>query len=338
MRILYVAMAHEYGRRELGPSFEEMNFRSALDGMGHDVHTFDFRVRRDAVGERQMAHELVTLAAEVEPDLAFFFLFEDEIPPATIRAVGDAGGCPTMNWFADDHWRFEGFTRRYAPALDWSITTDREALPKYHSLGVDQVILSQWAVNRYAYRRTAEKIEHGVTFVGLPHGNRREIIAGLSQAGHDVECWGEGWPQGRIEHAAMVQLFGASAINLNLSNSSTFSPTLRFRLGALARGRWSDVRGAQPRPSQIKGRTFEVPGSGGFLLTEAVPHLDEYFVPGREVGVFVDVDDLVEQVGHWLSHPAQRAAVAEAGYRRALAEHTYDDRFAAIFAAAGLPV
>ena len=336
MRILYVAMAYEYGRPELGPSFEEMNFRSALDGMGHDVHPFDFRARRDAVGERQMARELVALAAEVEPDLAFFFLFEDEISPATIRAVGDAGGCPTMNWFADDHWRFEGFTRRYAPALDWSITTDREALPKYRRLGVDQVVLSQWAVNRYAYCRTAEKIEHGVSFVGLPHGNRREVIAGLTRAGYDVECWGDGWPKGRIDHAAMVHLFGASAINLNLSNSSSPSRTLRFRLGALARGRWGDVRRARARPSQIKGRTFEVPGSGGFLLTEAVPHLDEYFVPGREVGVFASSDDLVEQVDYWLAHPSERAAVAEAGHRRALAEHTYDHRFAAIFSAAGL--
>ena len=43
MRILYAGMAHEYGRPELGPSFEEMNFRSALEGMGDDVHAFDFR-------------------------------------------------------------------------------------------------------------------------------------------------------------------------------------------------------------------------------------------------------------------------------------------------------
>ncbi len=336
MRIIYVAMAHEYGRPELGPSFEEMNFRSAFEGMGHEVHPFDFRARLEAVGREQMERELVTLAAEVEPDLAFFFLFEDEIPPATVRAVGAAGRCPTMNWFADDHWRFDGFTRRYAPAFDWSITTDRDALPKYAAAGVENVLLSQWGVNRYAYAKTAEAIEHEVTFVGLPHGDRREVIARLQQAGHDVQCWGEGWPGGRIDHAEMVHIFGASTINLNLSNSSTPPRTLRFRLGALARGRWDDARQAKPRPSQIKGRTFEVPGSGGFLLTEAVPHLEEYFVPGREIGVFTDTNDLIEQVDHWLRNPAQRSAVAEAGYRRALAEHTYDHRFATIFAAAGL--
>jgi spore maturation protein CgeB len=336
MRILYVAMAHEYGRPELGPSFEEMNFRSALEGMGHELRRFDFRARLDAVGRTEMNAELVALAGEADPDLAFFFLYEDEIAPATIRAVAQAGRCPTMNWFADDHWRFDAFTRRYAPALEWSITTDRDALPRYRAAGIEGVLLSQWAVNRHAYAETAASIEHGVTFVGLPHGDRRATIDRLRQAGHTVECWGEGWPNGRLDHAAMVRVFGTSAINLNLSNSSTPPRTLRFRLGALARGRLSDARRPRPRPSQIKGRTFEVPGCGGFLLTEAVPHLDEYFVPNEEIGVFDTTDDLVEQVGYWLAHPDERAAVAAAGHRRALAEHTYDHRFAAIFAAAGL--
>lgn len=336
MRILYVALTHEYGRPELGPSFEEMNFRSALEGMGHELHAFDFHARLDAVGNDAMQRELVDRATDVDPDLAFFFLYEDEIEPATIRAVGQAGGAPTMNWFADDHWRFDSFTRRFAPAFDWSVTTDRNALPKYGAIGYERAILSQWGVNRYAYRKTAAALEHEVTFVGLPHGDRRAVVERLRGAGHAVQCWGEGWPNGRIDHAAMVHLFGASAVNLNLSNSSTLPRTPRFRLGALARARWDDARQARPRPPQIKGRTFEVPGSGGFLLTDTAPGLEEYFVPGVEVGVFEGADDLVEQVDRWLSQPEERAAVAEAGYRRTLAEHTYDHRFAAIFAAAGL--
>jgi spore maturation protein CgeB len=336
VRVLYVAMSHEYGRPELGPSFEEMNFRSALEGMGHEVHAFDFKARHAVVGAEPMRRELVALAREVDPDLAFFFLFEEEIDPDTIRAVGQAGGCPTMNWFADDHWRFERFTRRYAPAFDWSVTTDRDALPKYRAIGYESVLLSQWGVNRYAYRKTADRIEHEVTFVGTPHGDRREAIDRVRAAGHDVRCWGDGWPGGRLDHDGMVHVFGASAINLNLSNSSRPNRTLRFRLGALARGRWSHALPARPRPSQIKGRTFEVPGSGGFLLTESVPYLEDFFVPGDEIGVFADAGDLAEQVGYWLDDPERRASVAAAGHRRALAEHTYDHRFATIFAATGL--
>jgi spore maturation protein CgeB len=336
VRILYVAMAHEYGRRELGPAFEEMNFRSALEGMGNEVHPFDFAQRLAAVGRDEMARELLDRAAELRPDLAFFFLHEDELAPATVRAVGTAGGCPTLNWFADDHWRFERFTRHFAPAFDWSVTTDHEALAKYRAIGYERAILSQWGVNRYAYSKTRTALEHDVTFVGLPHGDRRATVAQLEAAGIGVECWGEGWPNGRIGHSEMVDVFSSSAINLNLSNSSSLPRTLRFRLGALARRRWDDARQAKPRPPQIKGRNFEVPGCGGFLLTEALPHLDEYFVPGAEIGVYTDRDDLVAQARRWLDAPEERAAVAAAGHRRALAEHTYDQRFAAIFATAGL--
>ena len=79
-----------------------------------------------------------------------------------------------------------------------------------------------------------------------------------------------------------------------------------------------------------------MPGCGGFLLTERVPHLERYFELDAEIGVYDGEDELVEQARYWLGHPEERAAVAQAGYRRVLAEHTYDHRFAEIFGAAGL--
>ncbi len=332
MRILYVAMAHDYGKPERGPSFEQTNFHSSLVGMGHDVVQFDFMEREAAIGRHAMRAELLDTLSRVEPDVAFFCLFTDELDPDTIRAVRRRGGCPTVNWFADDHWRFEIFSRHVAPAFDLAVTTDEDSLAKYAAEGIDDVLLSQWACNRYAYDKTGDEISHLVTFVGQPHGTRPATIERLRAAGHEVECWGLGWPAGRLDHDGMVEVFGTSRINLNLSNSSLPPNTLRVRVGRiLGRG----PKG--PRPAQIKGRNFEVPGCGGFLLTERVPHLERYFELGEEVGVYDGEDDLIEQVGHWLGDADRRAAVAEAGYRRTVAEHTYDHRFAAIFEAMGLP-
>jgi spore maturation protein CgeB len=332
MRILWVATEYEYGDPALGLSFEEMNFRRALEGMGHDVTAFDFLARDRELGRDEMNARLLAAAAAEQFDLAFFFLHEDQIAARTIERIG-ATGTATLNWFADDHWRFDGFSRHYAPALDWSVTTDHAAVDKYRAAGVENVILSQWACNRYAYERTADSLDFDVTFVGQPHGKRKEIISQIRAAGFDVRCWGNGWENGRADHDEMVRIFGASRINLNLSNSSSPSPTLRMRVGAWARGRRVDT---SPRPSQIKGRTFEVPGSGGFLLTDRVPYLDHYLEPGREVAVFSTTDDLIERIGYWLGRPEERAAIAEAGYRRVRAEHTYDHRFAEVFSTMGL--
>lgn len=326
-----MAMKHDYGEPSRGDSFEQTNFKSALDGMGHEVVQFDFMERERAVGRRKMREELVAAARSSSPDVVFLFLFEDQIDPATLRRVGQAAKAPTVNWFADDHWRFDRFTSRIAPSLDWSVTTDEDSLPRYASIGVKNVILSQWACNRYAYRPTDGPLEHGVTFVGQPHADRPQIIEALRQSGVAAECWGLGWPAGRLTHDQMVRVFGTSAINLNLANSSLPPNTLRVRAGrALGRG----PKGK--RPTQIKGRTFEVPGCGGFELTERVPHLERYFDLGRELAVYDSLPDLIEQTKYWLENEAERATIAEAGYRRVMAEHTYDHRFEEIFDRVGI--
>ncbi len=330
MHVLYVAMRNEYGDPSRGLSFEEMNFRSSLEGMGHELTTFDFMERTKRDGVAQMRSELISLAAELEPDLAFFILFTDQLDTKTIEAVGREGGCPTVNWFADDHWRFDDFTRHLAPAFDLAVTTDEDSLPKYRQLADTRVHLSQWACNRYAYSRVTSEVRHGVTFIGQPHGDRRQTVEMLADGGLEVECWGFGWPSGPIEHAQMVEVFASSRINLNLSNSSEV-PGLKAGLRRVLR-----FNPPAPRPPQIKGRNFEVPGCGGFLLTERVPHLERYFDLDREVAVFDGAGDLAEKIRYWLERERERQQVADAGYRRVLAEHTYDHRFAAIFEELGL--
>ena len=332
MHILYVAMRHEYGDQSRGLSFEETNFRSSLEGMGHKLSAFDFMERSRRDGVARMRADLIKLAAETKPELAFFFLFTDQLDTRTIEAVGQAGNCPTVNWFADDHWRFEDFTRHFAPAFDLAVTTDPDSMPKYRLLADTRVHLSQWACNRYAYGKVASELKHDVTFVGQPHGDRRQTVSQLADAGIQVECWGFGWPSGQLAHPEMVDVFASSRVNLNLSNSSEV-PGLTARLRRLLH-----FNPPRPRPAQIKGRNFEVPGCGGFLLTERVPHLERYFELDQEVAVFDGTDDLVDKVRHWLEHDKERQQVADAGYRRVIAEHTYDNRFAAIFRDLGLVV
>jgi spore maturation protein CgeB len=334
MRVLYVAMRWDYGDPARGLSFEETNFRSALEGMGNDVVAFDFMERERVVGRERMQAELIETASAAQPDVVFCCLFTDQLDVPAIERLRAAAKAPVVNWFADDHWRFDDFSQHLAPAFDLAVTTDPDAIPKYRALGYERAFLSQWACNKYAYKKVSDAVEHDVTFVGQPHGNRRETVASLERAGIRVECWGFGWPNGRLNHDDMVKVFSTSRINLNLSNSSTPErpDTVRARVGAFL-GRGPSM---EPRPSQIKGRTFEVPGCGGFELTEHVPHLERYFEVDEEIAVYQRDDELVDRVGYWLEHEDERAKVAEAGYRRVLADHTYDHRFSAIFEAAGV--
>lgn len=68
-------------------------------------------------------------------------------------------------------------------------------------------------------------------------------------------------------------------------------------------------------------RVFEATGSGACLLTEDDPDLPPLFTPGREVATFTSNAALLDQIIHYMSHPADRDALAVAGRARCLRDH-----------------
>jgi spore maturation protein CgeB len=155
------------------------------------------------------------------------------------------------------------------------------------------------------------------SFVGQPHGNRRSVVRYLERNGIEVATYGNGWPNGRISQEEMIRIFNISKINLNLSNSSWNLRTI-FR-----------------NQQQIKGRNFEIPGCGGFILTNYVEGIERYFVLDKEIVCFSDRRDLLEKVRYYLAHDEERSRIAQAGYERTLRDHTYEIRFRELFTQMG---
>ncbi|EHJ46234.1 hypothetical protein DFW101_0217 [Solidesulfovibrio carbinoliphilus subsp. oakridgensis] len=87
---------------------------------------------------------------------------------------------------------------------------------------------------------------------------------------------------------------------------------------------------------QMKGavnqRVFDVPACRAFLLTDARRQMERLFEPGREVAVYASPEEAGELLARYLADPAARAALARAGHRRVLAEHTYPRRMTELFA------
>jgi spore maturation protein CgeB len=319
----------------------------------------------DELGGGEMNRRLFDVAQSEQPDLMFTVLFKDELDPDVVSRISSVLPTVTLNWFCDDHWRFESFSSRWAPCFNWVVTTASSALPKYERIGYANVIKSQWGCNDNLYRKLELPLVHDVSFVGQPHGNRRAVIDALRSAGIDVVTRGYGWEDGRVSQNEMIQIFNQSRINLNLPNASQavespLSFVRRARLStaralealpfgeravAVAARSLSALESAQAAhspsiseivPEQIKGRNFEVPGCGGFLLTGPADDLDRYYEPGREIAVFDSADDLVDQVRYYLAHDDERRAIAEAGHERTLREHTYGHRFEEIFRTMGM--
>ncbi len=341
MRILYVGMKYDYGKPEQGYSFEHWNFFDFLYKAGFEIIYFDFVSLMQKHGEEKMNSMLIDTARNEKPDILFSILFQHEIKPETIKKITDSG-IVTINWFCDDHWRFDNFSQHYAHAFSYVTTTSSEAVRKYHAIRYKNIIKTQWACNHFLYKPDSDKEKkYDISFVGQPHGSRRDIIRSLELSGIKVHTFGTGWSDGsRVTQEKMIETFTTSKINLNLSNASISKRSFSGRLKKNSRQflpftLWRHLIDVHEEGQQIKGRNFEVPGCGGFMLTGDADNLSEYYAKDNEIVTFASMKDLKKKIRYFLRNEKERTEIAENGYRKTLNNHTYAHRFADIFRVLG---
>lgn len=73
-------------------------------------------------------------------------------------------------------------------------------------------------------------------------------------------------------------------------------------------------------------RLFEATGVGACLLTDHKSNLSTLFEPDREVVAFSSSEECAEKVRYLLEHESERKAIAQAGQRRTLRDHTFKQR------------
>ena len=315
LRVLYLGMLWDYGDPARGTSFEENSFHAGLRAHPRvDVTHFDFMELERTLGRQAMNQQLLETVRDGDFDLLFYVPFTDQLEPDTVKSITAMDRPVTVAWGCDDHWRFEDYSRHWAPLFDWWVTTARSAVPKFKAMGYRHVIKSQWAVEPTVYHPLDVPRDMPASFVGQPHGIRPQVLQWLAESGVPLAVFGFGWAglESRITHEQMLEVFSRSKVCLNLSNASTMGE------------------------QQIKGRVFEVPGCRSLLLTDMADDLGSYYTPGEEIVVYDGADDLLEKIRYYIDRDEERERIAEAGYRRTLAEHTWRHRFDAIFERVGL--
>jgi len=237
------------------------------------------------------------------PEVLLTVQLQYEIFIETLETIKNRGDVATICWATDDSWKYREVSRfigRYYHAMT---TTYPEVVSKYYRDGIPHILLTQWAArsNQLVPPLLSHECRYPVSFIGEAHGNRQQRIQYLLDQGIPVACFGHGWPHGPVSADDVPRIMRNSVISLNFANS----------------------RGRQ---NQIKARTFEVPGAGGFLLTESAPYLDNWYIPDQEIVVFQSDQDLVQKIKYYLSHPAIRDRIAAAGFERTHNDHTYEKR------------
>jgi spore maturation protein CgeB len=82
-----------------------------------------------------------------------------------------------VNWFCDDHWRYDAFSRKLAPALTLSVTTSSAAAEQYERDGFRH-LMSQWgyADKSYGAPTPTQTPAAEIVFVGQPYGSRARAL------------------------------------------------------------------------------------------------------------------------------------------------------------------
>jgi len=282
-----------------------INFYEPLKRVFPNVINYNYVEKIKQIGKESMNAEIVEIAREEKPDYVLFHTYQDQIELKTLDAV-DALGTKVVAWFSDDHWRFEKYSQIIAKHVFCSVTTDKDSVEKYVKSGLN-VIRSQWASNHDYYKKIDSKFLYDVSFVGQNYGKRRENLLHLINNGLPVAVFGRSFGK-FLEFDDIIRTFNASKINLNFSGSST-----------------------DDNIKQIKGRVFEVPMCGAFLLTEYADGIEEYYEIGTEIECFESITEAYEKISYYLKHNDKRMEIANGGYRRALSEHTWVKRLKGIF-------
>jgi len=304
MKALCCFGRHSYGVPSRGLSPEYVAFVPAIESLGYTVELFDSLDRGLHKSYHDLNVALLNTILELKPDLFFCVHLQCEIWTETLIAVRNIPNIKMVCWTTDDSWKYFQSSRFYAPFYDRIATTYDYMVAQYVIDGNKHVHLSQWAASRERLQTpvTNGKYRYGVTFVGSAHGGRRSYIQTLMTLGIRVECFGHGWEHGPVTADDMYTIFNSSVISLNFANS---------------RGR-----------NQIKARTFEVPGAGGFLLTDAVPGIEQFFEPDEEIVCFKDIADLANKIRFYSANLGARDRVAANGFSRVVSDHTYYTRLA----------
>lgn len=204
----------------------------------------------------------------------------------------------------DTAYYFDVRDKFYGGAVDLLAAYDSyETVAELNRLGGEAVVLlSSYELSRY-YKTENRTKTIDVSFVGGLAGrkDRKDCIDHLLKNGIDVQVYGFGAPGGQVSQQRMVEIFNNSRINLNFTDTSV--PTYLTKV--------------PPGRKQLKGRIAEVPLCGSFMLSETAPGIENILVPGTEMSVFSDKEDLLGKVRHYLSHEQEREAIAERGYQRA---------------------
>jgi glycosyltransferase involved in cell wall biosynthesis len=323
MKILYSGTLDPFGTcysrcyslRELEPDVHGFDTDRELDliGLGR-VHRFVENHARMGPRLRRANQRLIDRCRELQPDLVWIDT-GSWVFPSTLRTLSEQG-CFLVHHITDAlearYWRVHvqrRLLRATLPCYDVLLTTNRDDHEALADRAKPRVLLTDLGYDHRRFDSTplsddlAKQWDDSIVFIGHYEPNTEAGILALIDAGLPVTVYGhDPW-------------FASK-------NRARLGDRLRPRLGndeyawALKGARIGLCIVSVMNYNQTAARSFEIPGSGTFLLAVRTPQHLECYEEGKEAEFFGDHEELVRKARYYLEHPDEREAIARRGHER----------------------
>ena len=166
MRIFYSGYKYDYGDKKRGLSFELLNFYKFLKSYKKTKKIFNYPTDFSRIYSNEKFNKKAEqIINKFKFDIAFFVLFQDEFNEDFLKKIKSNEDIISIAWMSDDHWRFDNYSSKKVHLFDWILTTDKKSLEKYHKLGFNNVILTQWGFNHLDYLPEKKDQSFDVSFI-----------------------------------------------------------------------------------------------------------------------------------------------------------------------------
>ena len=376
MRILAVIDGEPWGERHIAGSLRELGHDVHSHVYGSAVGEFYGRARAREREEKNAGLVALArnLRENGGLDLIFCYVYDDFLLPTSAAELARLG-VPFVNLNVDmtNQWYRQIHTAKY---FNYVLCAQRAHMQALAAYGARTLYFPMAGRTAFAATADNVTPKAPITFLGTPTPYRRHVLAQLEQAGLPIGVYGRHWINGvtvqpeyslektvhdfrsyalpRLLHEGAAGIGAAVKSRISVRHgleraSEDVSPAARcgavddeslaslFRNSQINVG-FTRMRGLESRrgDNQVKLRDFEVPLAGGFYLVEEAPEHRELFDIGREIVTWQSTGELIEKARYYLGHESECRAIAAAGQRRALRDHTWAKRFRDLFRTLGI--
>jgi spore maturation protein CgeB len=295
--------------------------RRALERLGCRVTSFNLessggllnRLRRIGLHDR-MAKAL----RHTDPEVVLV-LEGSQVPPELVAELKRESRALWLNWFCDER-RSRSAIAALAAAYDLVFVAGSEVVEGGETVGLPPLRYLPPGCDPSVHRpmRSRDQFRANVVFAGTATPHRERVLSELVEFG--LALWGPGWRRTRLrdycrgellDHGDYIRAYAGASVAVNVQCSDA-------------------AEGPDPGCNR---RLFELAAIGVPQVVEDRPDIHRHFCEGSEILVARSTGDFKGLLAEALQDRAWSEQVAAGARQRALSEHTYMHRLAALLGA-----